>query len=106
MGKRKPTEKTMKIKQLISASAIAALALPLAGVAQAQAPSYKAQTPEVVERGPDGRATVVMVDGKRYPVCMTEQQDGCIQPRAARLGWGDRPMMYWPGQPASQMRGR
>lgn len=96
----------MTIKFLISASAAAALALPAAAFAQAEAPGYKAQSPEVVERGPNGRATVVMVDGKRYPVCTKEQQDGCIQPRAAGLGWGNRPLQDWPGQPASQMRGR
>ncbi|MET1755826.1 hypothetical protein ABVV53_10200 [Novosphingobium sp. RD2P27] len=70
-------------------------------------PSYKAETPVVVERAPNGRATAVRVDGTVYPVCTTEQQDGCIQPRAAKLGWGDRPLTYWPGERAyAESRGQ
>ena len=38
-----------------------------------------------------------------YPVCQGEEQDGCIQPREAGLNYGNRPLDYWPGQPASSM---
>lgn len=64
---------------------------------------WKAQTPEIVERNDRGKATKVRVEGKVYDVCMTQNQDNCIQPRAAGLNWGDRPLTYWPGQPASTM---
>ena len=65
--------------------------------------NWKAQSPEIVERNQRGRVTKVRIDGKVYDVCMTQSQDACIQPRAAGLGFGDRPLMYWPGQPASSM---
>jgi len=72
---------------------------------QPQDPDYRAESPEVVKRGPDGQATEVRVDGVVYPVCTRDRQDNCIQPRAARLGWGNRPLETWPGEPASRMQG-
>jgi len=57
---------------------------------------WKAQSPEIVERNDRGKATHVRVEGKIYEVCMNESQDGCIQPRAAGLNWGDRPLMDFP----------
>ncbi len=57
---------------------------------------------EIVERNDDGKVTKVRKDGKTVDVCMNEDQDGCINPRAAGLDWGDVPLDYWPGQPASQ----
>ncbi|MGB3711797.1 MAG: hypothetical protein WA985_08920 [Erythrobacter sp.] len=65
--------------------------------------NWKAQSPEIVERNDRGRVTKVRIDGKVYDVCMANDQDGCINPRAAGLDWGNRPLMYWPGQPASSM---
>lgn len=59
--------------------------------AQQPAEGFRAKSPEVVKRGADGRALVVRVDGREIPVCQNEQQDSCIQPRAAGLGWGDWP---------------
>ena len=57
----------------------------------------------VVERNTQGKATKVRVEGTVYDVCMKDDQDGCINPRAAGLDWGNRPLDYWPGKPASQM---
>jgi len=65
--------------------------------------NWKAQSPQIVERNSQGRVTKVRIEGKEYEVCMRESQDGCIQPRAAGLNFGDRPLMSWPGQPASSM---
>ncbi len=59
---------------------------------------------EVVEKNARGQATKVMIDGKTYDVCTAKDQDGCINPRAAGLKWGNRPLDYWPGQPASTMK--
>ena len=42
------------------------------------------------------------VEGE-YPVCKSESDDACIQPRAAGLDWGNRPLDHWPGKPASEM---
>ncbi|GMN03624.1 hypothetical protein [Erythrobacter sp. MTPC3] len=66
--------------------------------------STKAETPVVVERNSNGKATKVRVSGKVYDVCMKDDQDGCINPRAAGLNWGNRPLDYWPGKPASKMK--
>lgn len=38
-----------------------------------------------------------------YPVCKGEVQDSCINPRAAGLSWGNRPLDHWPGKPASDL---
>ena len=38
-----------------------------------------------------------------YPVCKGDIQDSCINPRAAGMNWGNRPLDYWPGKPASEM---
>lgn len=87
--------------------ALAATGAASAGAAQAQErdpTGTRAESPVVVERGDDGRATAVRIGGTVYPVCASEGQDGYIQPRAAGLGWGDRPLQRWPGRPASQMR--
>ncbi len=64
---------------------------------------WKAQSPEIIETNARGQATKVRVEGRIYEVCMTAQQDSCIQPRAAGLKWGNRPLSYWPGKPASEM---
>lgn len=58
--------------------------------------AYKAQSPEVIERNRQGKATKVRIDGKEVAVCMSETQDSCINPRAAGLNWGDRPLEYFP----------
>ncbi|GGD54138.1 hypothetical protein GRI62_04315 [Erythrobacter arachoides] len=38
-----------------------------------------------------------------YPPCRGTVQDNCVNPREAGLNYGNRPLDYWPGQPASQM---
>ena len=85
-------------------SPIALFALAAAGAAHADnhtdKANWKAQTPEVVERTADGKATKVRVGDKVYDVCENEKQDSCIQPRAAGLNRGDYPLNYWPGPDA------
>lgn len=41
-----------------------------------------------------------------YPICSKDQTDGCIQPRAAGKNYGNRPLDYWPGEPASSMKNK
>ena len=60
---------------------------------------------EIVKRGPDGRAEVVRIDGQEYTVCTAQVQDSCINPRQAGLNWGNNELAYWPGKPASQIKG-
>ena len=40
-----------------------------------------------------------------YPPCRGDMQDNCINPREAGLNYGNRPLNYWPGQPASEIDG-
>jgi len=98
------------LKAVIAAAALAGAASAAPVLAQdanrQAAPGIRAESPVVVERAPNGRPTAVRVDGVVYKVCMTENEDSCIQPRAAGLGWGDRPLRQWPGRPASQMNNR
>ncbi len=97
------------MKTTLSILAFAAVSLAGAVPALAQtAPADQAQTPpqaDVVQRGADGRAADVQTGGQDYAVCSKTVQDHCIQPRAAGLKWGNRPLRTWPGQPASQSDG-
>ncbi|RVQ68922.1 hypothetical protein EKN06_01480 [Croceicoccus ponticola] len=38
-----------------------------------------------------------------YPICGGAIQDSCIQPREAGKNYGNVPLDYWPGKPASSM---
>ena len=87
---------------LFAAALVSAAEAASAQARQTTAPAARASAPEVVERAANGRPTSVRIDGAVYKVCMSEREDGCIQPRAAGLNWGDRPLQHWPGQPASQ----
>ncbi len=58
---------------------------------------------DVVKRGPDGRAQIVRIKGREYPICEGDQKDGCINPRDAGLDRGGREIDYWPGKPASEI---
>lgn len=79
-------------------------AVPAQAAAQQAAAEFRVPEREIVTRGPDGRALTVRVDGRIYPVCRTRTQDNCIQPRAARLGWGDWPARHYRGGNASAGR--
>lgn len=85
----------------IVATVAGSLALGLASTAVAgeypEREGFEANGVEVVERDAQGKATKVRVNGEIIDVCMSEEQDGCIQPRAAGLGWGDMPLSYYPG---------
>lgn len=96
------------IASTITAASAAALGLAAPLLAQNDGTttddgSTKADSPVVVETNTKGKATKVRIDGEVYDVCMNSEQDSCINPRAAGLGWGNRPLDYWPGQPASSM---
>lgn len=80
-----------------------AVAATMAVGAPAVAQDYEAPSPEVVQTNDRGQATQVRISGTVYEVCMGEATDNCINPRAAGLNWGNRPLDHWPGKPASQM---
>ena len=42
---------------------------------------------------------------KNYPLCSTSVQDECVNPREAGMHFGKVPLAYWPGQPASELKG-
>lgn len=94
------------LQPVLAAAALAGAAVSTPVQAQdtrAPDPDNRAETPAVLERAANGRATSVRIGQTVYKVCRTEDEDGCIQPRAAGLDWGDRPLQSWPGRPASQM---
>jgi hypothetical protein len=64
--------------------------------------NFRAASAEIVTRGPDGSVQVVRVDGTEYQICASDRQDNCMNPRAAGLAWGDRPLRYWPAETASE----
>lgn len=59
----------------------------------------------IVETNAQGKATKVSKDGFTYDVCMSDAQDSCINPREAGLNFGNWPLNYWPGKPASEFDG-
>ncbi len=93
------------IASAITAASLVALGVTAPALADdhSEKKGWKAATPEIVEKDARGKASKVRINGKVYDVCMTDEQDACINPRAAGLDWGNRPLKYWPGKPASQM---
>ncbi|MEM7690582.1 MAG: hypothetical protein AAF291_16320 [Pseudomonadota bacterium] len=92
------------IASLITAASLTTLGLAGTALAgQNETSSEAEQKPEIVERNDKGKATKVRVDGQVYDVCVKEDQDNCIQPREIGLDFGNRPLDYWPGKPASEM---
>lgn len=96
------------IASAVTAASLATLGLAAPTLAQnddttANDGSTEAETPVIVERNNNGKATKVRISGEVYDVCMNGEQDDCINPRAAGLNWGNRPLDYWPGKPASKM---
>ncbi|AKM11587.1 hypothetical protein AB433_06180 [Croceicoccus naphthovorans] len=67
-----------------------------AQIAAQQEPTKVMASNATVEPAPAARTG-------EYPICGGEIQDSCIQPRAAGKNYGNVPLDYWPGQPASQM---
>ena len=100
------------LKAAVAAAALAGAAFAAPVLAQdaptpaPAAPTARAEAPVVVARAANGRVTSVRIGGTVYKVCMTESEDGCIQPRAAGLNWGNHPLQQWPGRPASELNGR
>ncbi|MGX7951800.1 hypothetical protein ACWPM1_04460 [Tsuneonella sp. HG249] len=41
-----------------------------------------------------------------YPLCSATVTDSCINPREAGKNYGNRPLNYWPGRPASEIPGK
>lgn len=41
-----------------------------------------------------------------YPLCSATVTDSCINPREAGKNYGNRPLNYWPGKPASEIPGK
>lgn len=78
-----------------------AAGLSLAVAAPAFAEHHEEMKAEVVERDAKGKATKVKVGETVYAVCTPEMSDGCINPRAAGLNFGNVPLDHWPGAPAS-----
>ena len=56
---------------------------------------------EVVQTTPAAAAA-----GTAYPPCKGDMQDHCINPREAGLKYGNVPLKYWPGKPASEIPGK
>ncbi len=43
---------------------------------------------------------------REYPLCSATVTDSCINPREAGKNYGNRPLKYWPGRPASEIPGK
>lgn len=55
----------------------------------------------VMASGTTAQATPAARTGE-YPICSGDIQDSCIQPREAGKNYGNVPLDYWPGKPASE----
>jgi hypothetical protein len=82
-----------------SASATAQTATTAAASASTSGPRFVSN--EVVQTLPaaDRAATT-------YPPCKGDGDDRCVNPREAGLNYGDVPLKYWPGKPASEIAGQ
>ncbi|QZH74452.1 MAG: hypothetical protein JY451_12325 [Erythrobacter sp.] len=97
----------MKTLAILAIGGLAFAAPALAAPQAQQEPQAGQATPvaEVIARDDRGRATRVRVDGREYDVCEGDQADDCINPREAGLNFGNVPIDYWPGRPASEIDG-
>ena len=78
-------------------------AAPVAPSASASAPTApRFVSKEVSQSTPAGYTAA---SGENLPVCDSMQQDGCIN-SWAKNKTGNRPLEYWPGQPASEIPGK
>ena len=59
----------------------------------------------IVFRGNAVTQTAPAAHNGEYPPCKGDQQDNCVNPREAGLNYGNRPLNYWPGKPASEIDG-
>src|SRR3569623_1560090 len=98
-------------RQIVSIAAGAARALTgFAGASAATAKHRAAAMPkpnvEGTQRDARGRATHVRVDGQEYALCSKMVTASCINPHSAGFNWGNAPLNYWPGKPASEIPGK
>ena len=90
-------EQRMQINQMTPAQRSAAWSAITSQIDEATSPAAQSATTSA-EPGTPAATTP-----KDYPICSAEVQDSCIQPRAAGKNYGNRPLDYWPGEPASKM---
>lgn len=69
-------------------------------------PMPAASTAGTMNASANASARAAPMAAKDYPICSKTIQDSCIQPREAGKNYGNRPLDYWPGQPASSMKKR
>ena len=93
------------MKFLTSVASVAA-AIVLSGATDKNSQAEPKPKVEVVSLGPDGKPDVVKVDGYVTKVCKGEVKDGCINPQDAGFDWGGKEIDYWPGKPASEIKGK
>ena len=98
------------MRKIFTTAAAAAVLIGLPAAASAQYANANdtadAATEAANSGGPATRQAVLETTPapqKDYPVCSATVTDGCIQPREAGMNYGNRPLDYWPGKPASQM---
>ena len=76
----------------------------------AQAATTGAMTASTMEPGSVSTAVRATTPSasmtKDYPLCSRAVTDSCINPREAGKNYGNRPLNYWPGRPASEIPGK
>lgn len=82
-----------------NASATATTATTAAMTANTMGPNFVSG--EVTQSTPAATNTA-----GEYPVCSATVQDSCVNPREAGKKYGNRPLNYWPGKPASEIPGK
>lgn len=85
------------MKKLVAVAVMASLGIAVPALAAGQGGK-----PQVTERDAKGRPTKVMIDGKEYTLCTSDNSDGCINPREAGFNWGNHTAKSWPGRPISR----
>ncbi|MBX7496392.1 hypothetical protein K3172_11055 [Qipengyuania sp. 6B39] len=84
-----------------SASTTAMASTSAAAMASTQSPRFVSR--EVTQTTPAGYQAPTA--GADLPVCTPNQQDGCIN-SWEKNKTGNRPLEYWPGRPASEIKGK
>lgn len=93
-------------RQMASMPSANASATAQAATTAAAANAVAGREPRMVSGAVTQTTPAATRAGGEYPLCSATVTDSCINPREAGKNWGNRPLNYWPGRPASEIPGK
>jgi len=91
-------------KLTIFGMAVAVLAGAPALAQQAPQNADAANAQSMPQQGSEAALATPVAEPRAYPLCSRTVTDSCINPRETGHNHGNRPLRYWTGRPASELR--